>query len=386
MLFLTSLPTQFLASHPTCSLSSLFCLYLPTVPRGRPNNPVPSTGPPSSSNVPAGGSGPIPSSSAMQLDDDTPTPRPNNPPLDTAPSDNNSAPARDTINVQLVANVMADLFEKGKENSNFSKSLRRIEKAANSSLLPHGSSALALSLGSFAKALMGIRKKNGKLPTPPTLPEVSKLESHRDNRRHWVMELLKAHKDKYPGPLTQDIKEFLEKTALAKIRKNLSPVHFDPPPAVLWAEANHLFGSETVINTYAELAQAGISRCTYDWEHPTSTLWNTTLITILLFNWNVWYTAAGPLNAPIIPENHNNHVIKLGCLQRWLNGRKADWRKQQLLAVIGSPTAEATLSQQYQTRKKASRLRVCFSSYFFSSPDSHLTVNLLKYNIPICLV
>ena len=116
----------------------------------------------------------------MQVDDNGTTPtgaaNPSNP--GTTQQDPQDVP--ESINVQLVADVMAEVFNKGKEASEATKSTRRIAKAANATLLPHGSSALPISIGAFVKALMGIPTNGGKLPMPPTQDELARLEHHRD--------------------------------------------------------------------------------------------------------------------------------------------------------------------------------------------------------------
>lgn len=294
----------------------------------------------------------------MQLDDDGTTPtgaaNPRNP--GTTQQDPQDVP--ESINVQLVADVMAEVFNKEKEASEATKSTRRIAKAANATLLPHGSSALPISIGAFVKALMGIPTNGGKLPMPPTQDEHSRLENHRDIRRRWVQEQIEALQNRFPGPHSQSTKQFFEKTALAEIRKKISPVHFTPPPAHLLAEANKSFGLEAIANTLAELAHAGISRCTYDWDLPNSTLWNTTISSVVLYNWNVWYLSAPAINAPLIDGATNNHVIRLGCLKRWFSGRKRDWHKQQLLEVVASPEMLVTATRVEKAKRRSARQRV----------------------------
>lgn len=182
-----------------------------------------------------------------------------------------------------------------------------IGKIAGSHPIPKAATPLARAIHEFTRMLMGVpRKTRGssalesaglkKLPDPPSDEERNQWLNRRQARELFIRQAqdkaMLRYLSKKPAGFKPNRKQkrMVEKDAaeMATLKNPMQPVIF---ASRILSNARSRYPHHFVSQCEASLAMAGFPRCTFDWEAPYDSPWNSATSTIILAHWVKAYEA-----------------------------------------------------------------------------------------------
>ena len=205
-------------------------------------------------------------------------------------------------------------------------------RQAKSSRLPPTTSSIAQALNEWVRTLMGIAPPNNNLPSPPSPEELQLLLAQKiDQKTNTLWEELQSKvASPSSGPSRQTLSvnniSFLQKTSLKNIARNQPKVVYTIP-----ATQNPiatLYSASCLSYAQSSMQAQGISRCTLEWNSGAQSAWNQAVIQQL---WLTWLACdeGGGTSTFTIPIADNNPANCQAIIQRWFQGRKTEWKKQE---------------------------------------------------------
>ncbi|MBW0524852.1 hypothetical protein O181_064567 [Austropuccinia psidii MF-1] len=101
--------------------------------------------------------------------------------------------------------------------------------------------------------------------------------------------------------------------------------------------------------------KCGFPKCTFSWNSPPSSPWNTSNTAIILHSLELCYWHGGTRSYQI-EEELNNQANKIAIVDRWLLGRKSIWKKKTPPALMEYTTMSSELILNDHPRAEAALL------------------------------
>ena len=171
--------------------------------------------------------------------------------------------------------------------------------------------------------------RDSPLPPPPTPEELAAhLNNQQDGRASQLHQKITETLTTASGssqPMHPTEESFMQRSILKNI-PTLIPVTQYQLQSNNHAQMNS-HSSNWVEYGHGCVAKNGFPRCTFQWEAPTSSHWNSTMIAIMWESWKMVHEFGGYTQFTINP-NQNTPNNCLSILHRWVQNKRPVWKKQ----------------------------------------------------------
>jgi len=216
---------------------------------------------------------------------------------------------------------------------------------------------ISKSLTNWTKSLLGMHESKSELPVTASKEELkAHIDNQTQNRAAAIESKIQAAiKDRVGAstqPITPNEEAFIRKSTMKQM-PSLLPVQ---KYVFTQNDDNQIlsFSSTWVEYGHGCIAANGFPRCTFDWEQPSTSHWNTSMITVMWETWKM-VNQMGGTGAYTISAEENNAANCLAILNRWFNTKRAEYKRKK-----GEKDKAAGSSGIAQVKKtsKTSRRRV----------------------------